>query len=43
MDWTALIQTDRAGLTECVHFGAIAVVDAQGRLLASAGNPELMT
>lgn len=43
MDWTALIQTDRAGLTECVHFGAIAVTDAQGRLLASAGNPELMT
>lgn len=43
MDWTPLIQTARGGLTECVHFGAVAVVDTQGRLLASAGNPSLMT
>jgi len=43
MDWTPLIQTDRGGLAECVHFGAVAVVNAQGQLLASAGNPSLMT
>ncbi len=43
MDWTALIQTERAGVAECVHFGAVAVVNAQGRLLASAGNPRRLT
>jgi L-asparaginase II len=43
MNWTALIQTDRAGVSECQHFGAVAVVDADGRLLASAGNPSQLT
>jgi hypothetical protein len=43
MDWTPLIQTERGGLSECVHFGAVAVVDAHGRLLASAGNPQLLS
>ena len=43
MDWTPLIQTERGGLAECVHFGAVAVVDAGGRLLASAGDAQRLT
>jgi L-asparaginase II len=38
MTWAPLIHTERAGLTECVHFGAIAVTDTQGRLQASCGD-----
>lgn len=34
-----LIETRRGGTTECLHFGALAVTDARGRLLASAGDP----
>ena len=43
MTWTPLIHTERGGLTECVHFGAIAVADAQGRLLAACGDAQVMT
>jgi L-asparaginase II len=43
MNWTPLIQTDRAGVAECLHFGAVAVVDHHGRLLARAGDPGLLT
>jgi L-asparaginase II len=43
MNWTPLIQTDRAGVAECLHFGAVAVVDHQARLLAHAGDPALLT
>ena len=43
MTWTPLIHTERAGVTECVHFGAIAVTDTQGRLLASAGDAHWLT
>jgi L-asparaginase II len=43
MTWTPLIHTERAGVTECVHFGAIAVADTQGRVLASAGNAQWLT
>ncbi|HYM48581.1 MAG TPA: asparaginase, partial [Burkholderiaceae bacterium] len=35
-----LVETTRGGTTECVHYGSIAVVDAQGRLVASAGDPD---
>lgn len=35
-----LVETTRGGTTECVHYGSIAVVDAAGRLVASAGDPE---
>ncbi|TVY08729.1 asparaginase [Paenibacillus cremeus] len=38
-----LIEVTRGKLTECVHRGHIAVVDIQGRLLGSAGNPEFYT
>ncbi len=40
LPWTPLIHTERAGLTECVHFGAVAVADTQGRLLAHAGDAQ---
>ncbi|MBA2548462.1 MAG: asparaginase [Burkholderiaceae bacterium] len=35
-----LVETTRGGTTECVHYGSIAVVDTNGRLVASAGDPE---
>jgi L-asparaginase II len=34
------IETRRGGTPECLHFGALAVSDAQGRLLAHAGDPQ---
>lgn len=34
-----LIETYRGGTLECIHFGAFAVSDAQGKLVASAGDP----
>lgn len=34
-----LIETTRGDTVECTHFGALAVSDAGGRLLASAGDP----
>lgn len=34
-----LVEVTRGPLVESVHFGAFAVVDAAGRLLASAGDP----
>jgi L-asparaginase II len=38
-----VIQATRGGVVESIHFGAIAVADAQGNLLASWGDPELQT
>ncbi|HXE48615.1 MAG TPA: asparaginase, partial [Ramlibacter sp.] len=35
-----LIELLRGGTLECVHFGAVAVADAQGKLVASAGDPQ---
>ena len=34
-----LVETLRGGTRECVHFGALAVSDAGGRVLAQAGDP----
>jgi len=34
-----LVELLRGGTLECVHFGAVAVSDAQGKLVASAGDP----
>ena len=39
MDFTPLIELTRANTLECVHFGAIAVVNTRGQVLAYAGNP----
>lgn len=33
-----LVETCRGSTTECVHFGALAVADAEGRVLAQAGD-----
>lgn len=38
-----LVETRRGGTLECLHFGALAVVDAQGRVLAGAGDPHWLT
>lgn len=39
----SLFELTRGGIVECVHHGAIAVADAQGRLIASYGDPRLVT
>jgi len=41
--YSPLVELTRGGMVECVHFGAFAIVDAHGNLLASAGDPELRT
>ncbi len=38
-----LIEASRGNIVESVHFGAIAIVDKQGKLIASAGDPDLVT
>ena len=42
-DLVPLIETTRGGTLECVHHGAVAVADAGGRLLASAGDPHWLS
>ena len=43
MDFTPLIQLTRAGTLECLHFGAIAVVNTRGQVIAHAGNPHWLS
>jgi L-asparaginase II len=43
MQFAPLIELSRAGLTECLHFGAIAVVNRHGKLLAQVGDPHWWT
>jgi L-asparaginase II len=43
MDHTPLIELTRGGTPENHYYGSVAVVDAQGRLLAQAGDPHRMT
>jgi L-asparaginase II len=38
-----LIELFRGGTLECTHFGAVAVADAQGKLLAQAGDAHWLT
>jgi len=38
-----VIELTRGGIVECVHFGAMAVVDSEGHLLTSLGDPNLVT
>jgi L-asparaginase II len=38
-----LVETYRGGTLECQHAGAVAVADAQGRLIAHAGDPHWLT
>ncbi|ABB14864.1 asparaginase [Carboxydothermus hydrogenoformans] len=42
-DYTLLAEVTRGDIVESVHFGSIAVVDYTGKIVASAGNPELVT
>jgi L-asparaginase II len=37
-----LVETTRGGTTECVHYGSIAVVDVQGKLVSSLGDPDAL-
>jgi L-asparaginase II len=39
-DFLPVVELTRGSMTESLHFGAIAVVDAEGTLLASYGNTE---
>lgn len=43
MKLTPLIELSRGGTLECQHFGAVAVVNAHGRLLAQAGDAHWLT
>ena len=42
-DYQPVVELTRGRIVESVHFGAAAVVDSSGRLLASLGNPKLVT
>ena len=39
MNLQALIELSRGDTPECLHFGAVALVDTQGRVLAQVGDP----
>lgn len=41
--YEAVVALTRGGIVECIHFGALAMVDSSGRLLASLGDPNLLT
>lgn len=43
MNLIPLIETSRGDTPECWHFGAIAVTDFNGKLIAHAGNPQHLT
>ncbi len=43
MTLTPLIQLNRGGTLECLHFGAVAVVNTRGQLLAHAGDAHWLT
>ena len=38
-----VFELTRGRIVECIHFGAATVVDSHGRLLASLGDPQLVT
>jgi len=39
MNFVPMIELTRNGISECLHMGALAVTDFNGKLIASAGNP----
>ena len=39
MNFVPLVELTRNGIQECVHMGALAVTDTEGRVLAQVGNP----
>ncbi|HZW03994.1 MAG TPA: asparaginase, partial [Anaerolineaceae bacterium] len=42
-DFSELVEVTRGPAVESIHLGAVAVVDAAGRLVAQAGNPQVVT
>jgi L-asparaginase II len=42
MTYRPLVELTRGGIVESVHHGALAIADAQGRLIASVGEPGLV-
>ncbi|MGD0708808.1 MAG: asparaginase, partial [Anaerolineaceae bacterium] len=42
-DFAPLLEVTRGRIVESIHFGALAVVDTSGKLVASCGNPEAVT
>ena len=43
MNLVPLIELSRGGTPECLHLGAVAVVNVRGQLLAQAGDPHWLT
>ncbi len=43
MNLVPLIELSRGGTPECLHFGAVAVVNRRGQLVAQAGDPHWLT
>ena len=43
MSYLPLVELTRGGIVESLHYGALAVADAQGRLIASYGDPAAVT
>jgi L-asparaginase II len=43
MGFVPLIEVQRGGLAECQHWGAVAVANRQGQVLAQAGDPYAVT
>jgi len=43
MSYEPLVAITRADLDESMHFGAVVLADADGKVLASAGSPEIVT
>jgi L-asparaginase II len=41
--YVPVFELTRGEIVESVHFGALAIVDAQGRLVASVGDPQVQT
>jgi len=42
-NYVPLVELTRGPIVECIHYGAYAVVDAQNRVVQSAGDPEIVT
>ncbi|HSM72376.1 MAG TPA: asparaginase [Anaerolineales bacterium] len=42
MDAQPLFETTRGGVVESVHYGSIAVIDSNGKLIASQGDPHMV-
>jgi L-asparaginase II len=42
-DYQPMVEVTRGNIVESLHYGAAAVVDASGRLLASHGDPQIVT